>query len=54
VDARIAQARSEPAGLSLRLSLWERRDVMFSSIYDKADWGVGVLLLVAIVCAMFA
>jgi len=25
---------------------------MFSAIYDKADWGVGVLLLAAIVCAM--
>jgi len=27
---------------------------MFSKIYDKADWGVGVLLLAAIVCAMLA
>jgi hypothetical protein len=32
----------------------ERRDTMFSAIYDKADWGVGVLLLVAIVCAVLA
>jgi hypothetical protein len=28
----------------------ERGHVMFSAIYDKADWGVGVLLLAAIVC----
>jgi len=27
---------------------------MFSKIYDKADWGVGVLLLIALVCAVFA
>jgi len=27
---------------------------MFSAIYDKADWGVGVLLLAAIVCLVFA
>jgi len=27
---------------------------MFSKIYDKADWGVGVLLLIAMVCAVFA
>jgi hypothetical protein len=26
---------------------------MFSAIYDKADWGVGVLLLAAIVCVAF-
>ena len=26
---------------------------MFSAIYDKADWGVGVLLLAAIVCLVF-
>jgi len=26
---------------------------MFSAIYDKADWGVGVLLLAAIVCVIF-
>ncbi len=26
---------------------------MFSRIYDKADWGVGVLLLAAIACAVF-
>jgi len=26
---------------------------MFSAIYDKADWGVGVLLLAAIACAVF-
>ena len=32
----------------------ERRDVMFSAIYDKADWGVGVLLLAAMVCAMLS
>jgi len=25
---------------------------MFSAIYDKADWGVGLLLLAAIVCAV--
>jgi len=27
---------------------------MFSAIYDKADWGVGVLLLAAMVCLAFA
>jgi len=27
---------------------------MFSAIYDKADWGVGILLLAAIVCLFFA
>jgi len=27
---------------------------MFSAIYDKADWGVGILLLAAIVCLVFA
>jgi len=27
---------------------------MFSAIYDKADWGVGVLLLAAIICAMLS
>ena len=32
----------------------ERRKTMFSAIYDKADWGVGVLLLAAIVCLAFA
>jgi len=26
---------------------------MFSAIYDKADWGVGVLLLAAIACVIF-
>jgi hypothetical protein len=26
---------------------------MFSGLYDKADWGVGVLLLAAIVCLAF-
>jgi len=26
---------------------------MFSALYDKADWGVGVLLLAAIACAIF-
>ena len=30
----------------------ERRYIMFSAIYDKADWGVGALLLAAIVCAL--
>jgi hypothetical protein len=30
-----------------------REYAMFSAIYDKADWGVGVLLLVAIACAVF-
>jgi hypothetical protein len=25
---------------------------MFSKIYDKADWGVGVLLLAAMICAV--
>jgi hypothetical protein len=28
--------------------------IMFSSIYDKADWAVGLLLVVAIVAAVFA
>jgi hypothetical protein len=27
---------------------------MFGRLYDKADWGVGVLLVVAMVLAMFA
>jgi hypothetical protein len=31
----------------------ERGRAMFSAIYDKADWGVGVLLLAAIACAVF-
>jgi hypothetical protein len=26
---------------------------MFGAVYDKADWAVGVLLVVAIVAAMF-
>jgi hypothetical protein len=31
-----------------------KEKAMFSAIYDKADWGVGVLLLVAIVCAVLS
>jgi hypothetical protein len=27
---------------------------MFSAIYDKADWGVGALLLAAMVCLALA
>jgi hypothetical protein len=33
--------------------VWGRRHTMFSALYDKADWGVGVLLVAAIVCAIF-
>jgi hypothetical protein len=29
-----------------------RSKTMFSAIYDKADWGVGVLLLAAMICAV--
>jgi hypothetical protein len=47
-------APSKPSALDIRLFRWERRSTMFSAIYDKADWGVGVLLLAAIVCLVFA
>jgi hypothetical protein len=43
------------ANLRASLSVYrskERGRVMFSAIYDKADWGVGVLLLAAIFCAI--
>jgi hypothetical protein len=47
-------ARSKPSALDIRLLRGERRSTMFSAIYDKADWGVGILLLAAIVCLAFA
>jgi hypothetical protein len=33
--------------------VWERSYTMFSALYDKADWGVGLLLMVAMVFAIF-
>jgi hypothetical protein len=50
VETGVANQRVSPAVYEI----WERRDAMFSAIYDKADWGVGVLLLIAIACAVFA
>lgn len=42
----------EPTGPSARLTRWERRATMFGIFYDKADWFVGALLVVAMVAAV--
>ncbi len=43
---------NEPLRRSARLTRWERRTKMFGRLYDKADWAVGVLLVVAILAAV--
>jgi hypothetical protein len=42
----------EPFGSPRRLTRWERRANMFGKLYDKADWAVGILLIVAMVAAV--
>jgi hypothetical protein len=39
--------------VAIRGSASERRTCMFGLYYDKAEWAVGVLLLVAIAAAAF-
>jgi hypothetical protein len=43
---------SEPFGHPARLTGWTRRTNMFGKLWDKADWAVGVLLVVAMAAAV--
>ena len=45
----------EPSHVAARLTRWAQGGVkMFGWIYDKADWAVALLLVAAIVTAVFA